>query len=361
MRATWAASVMAVTLFVLPICTLSRAQADAVRDIPPSPFYKNPAPSFYPGFPDCIPAAELVGFDLLINGAGARDAIPEITVGTPVDFVLHLVPRVADCERVRLRVGIEAGENRVDFVLPIHSADWQVGKPYAQHCPLRVPPFSAIGRGILTVAMLEETPSLLRVAQTNVSDTWVPESVVFIGEINILPSVTDATVSPALLDAALGANTTPLRRAFRIGPGQRVVVPTSSVQAISGIAVASALRGVGAIRQSDDVLKIAALNSDQPVATGIIRAGEGTGIAEQDAYRPGVITIKMSEILERTPYPWRTWKNGGLQACTYLARIPMRADHISSLVFENVSGLCLDVYDVALLHDPASLLPASRK
>ena len=183
--------------------------------------------------------------------------------------------------------------------------------------------------------MQEEEPSVLRVPELSARDSRVPEVSLFRGEIEIQPSTTDSSIAPDALNQKLGKGFTALRRAFRIAPGQRVTIPATTNGPIDSLALICALPSAEHVRQGEEVLRVELSDASHSGVSAAIRAGEDTASADHDALRPGVDPLKRAEIFCSYPYPGHSWKEQGMQAYAYLARVPVSHPNPALVIVKN--------------------------
>jgi len=324
-----------------------------------APARVNRAPYFYAGHPDCLPSAELLDLQLISNGLVVAGSPPRIPIGAPVDIVLSLVPRVASSRNLWVRIGIGNEGSSVNYVFPVAASQWEIGSVTQQRCTVRIPPFTFVGHGVLSIAVQEHRAPASGADETTATKTRAPEAVIYQCRVEAPAVTTSSIVDEPRITSALGADVTRMKKAFRLAPGQCIslTLAPSIQRTTAGLAVISALRGEIQSRAKDTVLRITASAQLRAAENIVMAAGTSTLPAEYDAFRPGTRSLGQCERFDMYPYPGHTWKNEPLHAYAYLARLPLTVTKTpDQLTFENLSKTAvIDVYDVVLLHNPDSL------
>ncbi|MDQ1256388.1 MAG: hypothetical protein QG656_984 [Candidatus Hydrogenedentes bacterium] len=312
-----------------------------------SPAYPNPAPNLDGAYRDCLPAADLLGFDLAFDGRAISTPVPEFHVGIPTEMTLYWVPRTADWTERTVRVSFKGTGPKVDREYPVTVKDWSIGGVCKQVCPIEIPRFTHVGSGLLTVS-LSCSPEAEEGAECKL----------YLGPSLTHQIKTTSTFSEERIREAFGPGAVRLKAAFRLAPGARLPLQVGDAldKPCTGIAVISALSHSYRFEQGEPVVRIEAVPPEPGARQFVtLNAGEHTSLSEYDVPRPGALKMKRTEIIESKPHPGErlTWDMKPLQLHTYVARLPLQKpvqpDWLE-ITYLSKRGV-IDIYDIILLTD----------
>jgi hypothetical protein len=308
---------------------------------------RNPAPYFFAGYPDCIPAAELQSLTLISNGAPLAGDAPEVPIGKQIDIALQLVPRVTASHNLRLRVGIGNDYGTVSDIFLLDFSQWEVGVAYTQRCVMRVPPFTVVGNGTLTVAIQEDRPAD---DDSTASKVRVSEAVLFRMPVRAMPVTVESNITDSEVANTFGNEMSRIAKAFRIAPGQHVTLAVPELnRPVIGVALIAATWKNDPTNGDEPILRISARTGAQSQST-FTTSSEGAILANYDAYRPGAREREHAHVFTTYPHPGQSWKGERLRANTYICEVALAPQHPDLILVQNVGTAATDVYDIVLLH-----------
>lgn len=316
------------------------------------PAYPNPTPYLDGAYHKCLPAADLLGFDLRFGGSELIRPEPEFCVGIPTEMTLYWVPRAADWTGRTLRVRMKGGGPTFEQEFPIATGAWRMGSVCKQTVSVEVPRFTHVGEGALSIGLSCSDVD---------SGGW---STLYVGPSLTNQIVTTSRFSDEALADALGKDVARLKASFRLGPGARIQVPVREEpgRVCIGLAVVSALHHGTDFEQGAPVLSIQ-VDSAEPGAMGMVyvRAGLHTSLSEYDVPRPGTFSLERAETVAERAHPGErlTWDMKPLRLYTYLGRLSFeRPVHPQGLEIRYLLDRgVIDVYELVLLFDESALEP----